>query len=113
MESLFQTHTVLQQYPIVEKTSGDNIKEKSGKTSVVSMSRRVQTSLVSGRTPQPSTEPIAAYFYVPYDFLIEGQDSGLGTVHTILTSNFFSTWHLPLEKRKTLAVINGLKKMRR
>ena len=27
---LFQTHAVLRKYPLVEKTSGDNLEEKSG-----------------------------------------------------------------------------------
>ena len=61
-------------------------------TRVVSTRRRVPTNWVSGRTPQPSTEPAVENVYVPSTFLMEGQVSGLGTVHPLLTLSFFSTW---------------------
>ena len=50
---------------------------------------------VSCRTLQPSIESVVADSFVPSDFLVDGQVSGLGTVHTLLTLNFFSTWILP------------------
>ena len=59
------------------------------KARVVSTHRRVPANLVSGRTLQPS---IVADSFVPSDFLADGQVSGLRTLHTILTSNFFGTW---------------------
>ena len=33
---------------------------------------------------------------MPSNFLVDGQVSGLGTVHPLLTLSFFSTWILPL-----------------
>ena len=66
------------------------------KTCVVSMRRRIPTNWVSGRTLQPSIESFVANYFVPSDFLEDGQVSGLGTVHPLLTLNFFSTWILPL-----------------
>ena len=66
------------------------------KTCVVSTCRRVATNWVSGRTLQPSTESVIANSSVPSDFIVDGQVSGLGTVHPHLTLNFFSTWILPL-----------------
>ena len=54
------------------------------------------TNWVSGRTLQPSIESVIANSFVPSDFLVDGQVSGLGTVHPLLTLNFFSTWILPL-----------------
>ena len=66
------------------------------KTRVVSTRRRVLTNWVFGRTLQPSIESVVANSFVPSDFLVDGQVSGLGTVHPLLTLSFFSTWILPL-----------------
>ena len=63
---------------------------------VVSTRRWVPTNWVSGRTLQPSIESVVANSFVPSDFLVDGQVSGLGTVHPLLSLNFFSTWILPL-----------------
>ena len=51
------------------------------KTCVVSTHRRVPTNWVSGRTLQPSIESVVASSFVPSDFLVDGQVSGLETVH--------------------------------
>ena len=72
------------------------------KTRVVSMRRQVPTNLVSGRTLQPSNESVVANSFVPSDILVDGQVSGLGTVHLLLTSNLFSTWILPHHVIKAL-----------
>ena len=77
------------------------------KTHVVSTRRWVLTNCVSGRTLQPSTEPVVADSSLPSDFLVEGQVSVLGTAHPLLTLNIFSTWFLPLQKRKKLSSIIG------
>ena len=61
------------------------------KTRVVSMRWRVPTNWVSGRTLQPSIESVVTNSFVSSDFLVDGQVSGLGTVHPLLTLNFFST----------------------
>ena len=66
------------------------------KTSVVSTRRRVPTNCVSGRTLQPSIGSVVANSFVPSDFLMDGQVSGLGTVHPLLNLSFFSAWILPL-----------------
>ena len=66
------------------------------KTCVVSTQRWVPTNWVSGRTLQTSIESVVASSFVPSDFLVDGQVSGLGTVHPILTLSFFSAWILPL-----------------
>ena len=66
------------------------------KTCVVSTSRRVLANWVSGRTLQPSIESVVANSLVPSDFLVDGQVSGLGTVHPLLTLIFFSAWIPPL-----------------
>ena len=73
------------------------------KTRVVSMRMRALTNWVSGRTLMPSID-------LPSDFLVDGQVSGLGTVHPLLTLSFFSTWILPLHwKRKSLSsAMDGL-----
>ena len=96
---------------LVEETSGDNLngKIRSGapkgslmlntdhspaaplggreppteKTRVVSTRRRVPTNWVSGRTLQPSIESVVANSFVPSDFLVDDQVSGLGTMHPI------------------------------
>ena len=54
-------------------------------TRVMSMRKRVPTNWVSGRTFQPSIESVVANSFVPSDFLVDGQVSGLGTVHPLLT----------------------------
>ena len=66
------------------------------KPRVVSTRRRVPTNWVSGRMLQPSIESVVANSFVPSDFLVDGQVSGLGTVNPLLTLDFFSTWILPL-----------------
>ena len=66
------------------------------KTHVVSMRRRVPINWVSGRTLQPSIESDVENSFVPSDFLVDDQVSGLETMHHLLTLNFFSTWILPL-----------------
>ena len=71
-------------------------KPPTDKTRVVSTRRRVPTNWVSGRTLRPSIESVVANSFVPSDFLVDGQVSGLGTVHPLLTLSFFSTWILPL-----------------
>ena len=63
---------------------------------VVSTRRRVPTNWFSGRTLQPSIESVIASSFVPSDFLVDGQVSGLGTVHPLLTLSFFGTWIIPL-----------------
>ena len=68
----------------------------SDKTRVVSTRRRVPINRVSGRTLQPSIESVVENSFVPSDFLVDGQVSGLGTVHPLLTMDFLSTWILPL-----------------
>ena len=72
------------------------------KTRVVSTRRRVPINWVSGRTLQPSIESVVANSFVLSDFLVDGQVSGLGTVHPLLTLNFFSTWILPLHSSSSL-----------
>ena len=69
---------------------------RTTKTCVVSTRRRVPTNWVSGRTLQPSIESVVANSFVPSDFVVDGQVSGLGTVHPLFTLSFFSTWILPL-----------------
>ena len=58
------------------------------KTILVSTLKRVPTKWVPVRTLQPSIEPVVATSSVPLDLLVDGQVSGLGTVHPFLTSNF-------------------------
>ena len=65
------------------------------KVRVVSTRRRVPTNWISGRTLQPSIELVVVNSFVPSDFLVDGQVSGLGTVHPLLTLSFFGTWILP------------------
>ena len=66
------------------------------KTCVVSTRWWVPTNWVSDRTLQPSIESVVAGSFVQSYFLVDGQVSGLGTVHPLLTLRFFSTWILPL-----------------
>ena len=66
------------------------------KTRVESTCWRVPTNWISCRTLQPSIESVVANSFVPSDFLVDGQVSGLGTVHPLLTLSFFSTWILPI-----------------
>ena len=86
---------------------------------VVSTRRRVPTNWVSGRTLQPSIESIGASSFVPSDFLVDGQVSGLGTVHPFLTLSFISTWILPLHvvsstlmRKPSSSVMDGLQRRR-
>ena len=51
------------------------------KIRVVSMHMWVPTNWVSDRTLQQSIESVVANSFVPSDFLVDGQVSGLGTVH--------------------------------
>ena len=90
------------------------------KTRVVSTRRRVPTSWVSGRTLQPSIESVVANSFVPSDFLVDGQVSGMGTVHPLLTLGFVSTWILPLhvvsstlKRESSSSVMDGLQRRRR
>ena len=89
------------------------------KTRVVSTRRRVTTNWVSGRTLQPSIESVVANSFVPSDFLVDGQVSGLGTVHPLLTLSFVSTWILPLHVvsstlkwKSSSSVMDGLQRRR-
>ena len=88
----------------------------------VTTRRRVPTNWVSGRTFQPSIESVVANSFVPSDFLVDGQVSGLGTVQPLLTLNFFSTWILPLhvvscfstlKRKSSSSVMDGLQRRRR
>ena len=63
---------------------------------VVYTRRRVPTNWVSGRTLQPSIQSVDENSFVPSIFLVDGQVSGLGTVHPLLILHFFGTWILPL-----------------
>ena len=84
-------------------------KPPTDKAHVVSTRRWVPTNWVSRRTLQPSSQLVVTNLSVPSGFLMEGQFSGLGTVHSLLI--LFSTWLLPLFKRKTLSsVVDGLQK---
>ena len=87
------------------------------KTCVVSTRRWVPTNWVSDRTLQPSIESVVANSFVPSDFLVDGQVSGLGTVHPLLTLKFFSTWILPLhvllstlKRKSSSSVMDGLQR---
>ena len=89
------------------------------KTRVVSTRRRVPTNWVSGRTLQPSIESVVANSFVPSDFLVDGQVSGLGTVRPLLTLSFVSTWILPLhvvsstlKRESSSSVMDGLQRRR-
>ena len=62
------------------------------KTHVVSMHRWVQTNLVSGRILQPANDPVVTNILCHQISKVEGEVSGLGTVHPLLTLNFSSTW---------------------
>ena len=80
-------------------------------TRVVYVRRRVQKKWVSSRTLLPSTETAVANSLMPSDILVEGEISGLGTVHTILTVNFLCMQLIPLFKRKMLSsIMDGLQK---
>ena len=90
------------------------------KTRVVSTRRQVQTNWVSGRTLQPSIESVVANSFVTSDFLVDGQVSGLGNVHPLLTLSFVSTWILPLhvvsstlKMKSSSSVMDGLQRRRR
>ena len=66
------------------------------KARVVSTHRPVPTNWVSGRTLQTFIESVVAKTFVPSDFLVDDQVSGLGTVHPLLTLNFLSAWFFSL-----------------
>ena len=58
--------------------------------------------------------------FVPSDFLVDGQVSGLGTVHPILTLSFISTWILPLhvmsstlKRKSSSSVMDGLQRRKK
>ena len=87
------------------------------KTRAVSTRRRVPTNWVSGRTLQPSIESVVANSFVPSDFLVDGQVSGLGIVHPLLTLSFVGTWILPLhvvsstlKRKSSSSVMDGLQR---
>ena len=63
---------------------------------MVSTRGLVPTNWVTGRTLQPSIESVVANSFVPSDFLVDGQVSGLETVHPLLTLSFINKWILPL-----------------
>ena len=57
---------------------------------------------------------------MPSDFLVDGQVSGLGTVHPLLTLSFISTWILPLhvvsstlKRKSSSSVMDGLQRRRK
>ena len=66
------------------------------KARVVPTRRRVPTNRVSGRILRPSIKSVVANSFVPTDLLVDGHVSGLGTVHPLLTMDFFCTLILPL-----------------
>ena len=66
-------------------------KPPTDKTYVVSMHKRVLTNWVSGRMLQPSIKLVITNSTEASYFLVEGQISGQGTVHPLLTS--FSQLH--------------------
>ena len=77
---------------------------------MVSTRRLVPTNWISGQTQQPSTDPIFVSYHLSLDLLVDDQISELGTVCTLPTSNFFSTWFLivrlvfiPFYRLETLA----------
>ena len=83
----------------------------------MSKRRRVPTNWVSDRTLQPSIESVVANSFVPSDFLVDGQVSGLGTVHPFLTLSFVSTWILSLhvvsstlKRKSSSSVMDGLQR---
>ena len=62
-------------------------------------------------------ESVVASAFVPSDFLVDGQVSGLGTVHPLLTLSFISTWILPLhvvsstlKRKSSSSVMDGLQR---
>ena len=74
----------------------------------------------SGRTLQPSIESVVANSFVPSDFLVDGQVSGLWTVHPLLTLSFVSTWILSLhvvsstlKRKSSSSVMDGLQRRKR
>ena len=86
---------------------------------MVSTRRRVPTNWVSGRTLLPSIESVVATSYVPSKFLVDGQVSGLGTVHSLLTLNFLITCILPLhvvsstlKRKSSSSEMDGLQRRR-
>ena len=65
-------------------------------------------------------ESVIANTFVPSDFLVDGQVSGPGIVHPLLTLNFFSTWMLSLQvvsstlkRRSSSSAMDGLQRRRR
>ena len=65
-------------------------------------------------------DSVVANSFVPSDFLVDGQVSGLGTVHPLLTLSFVSTWILPLhvvsstlKRKSSSSVMDGLQRRRR
>ena len=84
---------------------------------VASTRRRVPTNWVSGRTLQPSIESVVANSFVPSDFLVDGEVSGLGTVHPVLTLDLIGTWILPLhvpfsmlKRKSSSSAMDGLQR---
>ena len=93
------------------------------KTRVVSTRSWVTTNWVSGRTLQPFIEFVVANSFVRSEFLVDGQVSGPGTVHPLLTLNFPSTLILPLhvvsccvstlKRKSSSSILDGLQRRRR
>ena len=67
-------------YPAAPQGGGGT---PTDKTCVVSARRWFPTNWVSGRALQPSIESVVTNSFVPSDFLVDGQVSGLGTVHSL------------------------------
>ena len=81
---------------------------------------RLGPRLAKTRTKTPSIESVVASSFVPSDFLVDGQVSGLGTVHPLLTLSFVSTWILPLhvvsstlKRKSSSSVMDGLQRRKK
>ena len=65
----------------------------------------------SSTSMQPSIESVVAISSVPLDFLVDGEVSGLGTVHPLLTLSFLGLWILPLHvvlvEEEVVVIRNG------
>ena len=69
----------------------EGLEPLTNKTRVVSTHWQVPTNWVSGIALQPSIESDVANSFAPSDFLADGQASGLGTVHPLLTLSLYGT----------------------
>ena len=90
------------------------------KTRVVSTRRRVPSNWVSGRTLQPSIETVVANSFVPSDFLMDGQVSGMGDCAP--PSHYELLWHMDssfscsvstLKRKSSSSTMDGLQRRRR